>query len=733
MDDVFDGEAEMHPLATPGRSPHKPHAEGGEGRTLIDVRRELNEAAGGVNSTDEEEALSTTSGEALKAVEAALARQVTTKKLSLRQLTVTNQGLGLLERAMEELRIARDAAKDGEEALELVWHTLRRAAQPGSDGEVDVDALLEEDCECMTKAEKARKMILLVGELAAERDRALEAASLSSEKIGGATKADASLPSTSMQTRKGTGKRQNSLNDMTDIEPNSSVKHVVPKAVETNVKPAGAGAARLTQAASLSSTPTTAPTKGGVARLTADTTATAARGLLSMNNDADWAQTASAPPPAIPVTAAKLRELAAVAERAEAVGSTSINLTHVLDSLVVTPLSAHPPAVITRGPVDSPDEMSDVLTRVASIVRVMSNPDTGRVGAGAGAGAGGDSEADELVAQVLELVAQLDAARRSAEDVAVAARADVAAMRAEVAVAWEALGTPHATPTQSSVERFAEELEALLQEKDAVTAVAAQEIENKRRAIVASAEAQRQLVLQTSARARAESALRSAHEQVEGLKRHARELADLNQSSRQQVAAERRLVQRLKNETKQASDREEKERRRADSTHAEAHKLRSGLTARTREAFRNAEAARQAREEAERERGVNQLLRAREQKLESKVCELANAVAQQAQAASVKSQEKAHAAVTGTAVRELEVMVQELAHEEIRSRRRAAEAEAASKAAKEATADALSQVAALRAEVSTLENRISAEANSPGKFLLGRGGRGADELGRGAD
>jgi hypothetical protein len=635
---------------------HEMQSEGVHAMTLVDVRRELTNA----NDTDK------ASASALKVVENALARQVMTKKLSLQQLSVTNNGLGLFERAMEELKLAREAAKEGVEALELVMQTVRRAA---SERDEDDGFCMEHSERSTSTAEKAAKMAFMVGELAAERDRALEAkfpsreGSLSSEKAAGVTEANACFPST--QTREGarTGKQRSSLYGLT------------------------------------------VPTKGGIARPTADTNA---RGSLSANNDADWAQKASAPPPSIPitaVTAAKPRELAEVAERAEAGGSTPINLTRVLDSLVVTPFSAEP---VSGGKQPRrPDEMADVLTRVATIVRKMANPDSS-------SGGGGDGEADARLHDVLELVAQLDAARRSAEDVAAAAHVDVAAMRAEVAVAWEALDTPRATPTQSSVERFAEELEALLHEKDAVTAVAAQEVENKRRAIVASTEAQRQLVLQTSARARAESALRSAHEQVEGLKRHARELADVNQTSRQQVAAERGLVQRLKNETKLACDREEKERRRADSMHAEAHKLRSGMTARTREAFRNAEAARVAREEAERERRANQLLRVREQQLESKVCELANAVAHQAHVVS-KSRESQEAAtvheksyaVSGLAVRELEVLVQELAHEEIRSRRHAAEAEAASKVAKEATAEALSEIAALRAEVSTMEGRMT--------------------------
>ena len=765
-DDDDDGDGGVRPLIKPREAVE-------EDRTLIDVKYELMMTGGDGNdgtTVKDESPSSTTTPSALKVVEDALARQVTTKKLSLRQLTVTNQGLGLLEKATDELKRARAAAKEGEEALERVMRTLRRAAtRPGSEEE-GADNVGEARFEkWATKAEAAEEMIHLVEALAVERDRAIEAASLCREK-------STAEGATELKTVGGE-RRRTFLKDITGHgEPHHPPKSSItrPFFVPTTAEKTGVaktpGVATGAVAVAVVSTPP--PTLATMAT-TRTTTKKKKKNNINnnnddddarvtvapANNDADWAQTASAPPPAIPVTAAKLRELAAVAERAEMVGSTPMNLAHVLDSLVVTPLSTHPPAPgggvsgTLRGNSDdddrsrSPDGVSDVLMRVASIVRVMattnSNPPDaanggssrgveGREGGGGGdrGTTGGDGEADELVSQVLELVAQLDAARRSAEDVAAAARADAATMRQEVAAAWEALGTPTGreggsggrttaavvtgyTPTQSSVERFAEELEALLQEKDAVTAAVAHEADCKRRAIVASAEAQRQLVLQTGARARAESALRSAHEQVEGLKRHARELADLNQSSRQQAAMERRLAQRLKQEVKHAVEREEKEKRRADALHANLHELRAGLTTRTREAARHAEEAKKAREEKERERGETRLLREREKALESKVCELAEAVARQAQTASAsasrekeKERDNAHG-VSGMVVRELEVMVQELAREEIRSRRRAAEAESASEAAEQATAEALSRIAGLKAEVSTLETQLA--------------------------
>lgn len=612
---------------------------------------------------------------------------------------------------MAELVIARKQTKESTVALANVMRALRRAARWG--GRADSDGILrggdgkydggyedgdgydqdEAGHDALSVEEQAAMMVDMVTELAADRDCALEALATLSP-----------IPASSLAASSpGTG---------------------------LNVRTAKA----------------------------ADTAAvhSADRGVHVTNSD--WAQTASAPPPSVRPNPAVDPELAREACRADteyaeaeasdvahaeavAAGGTPFNLTRVLDALVVTPWAAAHAHASTHGSESegrgghsrprraagwerstTTDEMDGVLHRVAGIARGMAaNPDTD--GGGGSGEADGNGDDDARLHDMLNLVQQLDAARRSAEDAAFAAREDVTAMRAEVAVAWEALATPHATPTQSSVERFAEELQSLLFEKDEMTAVAAREAEHKRRAVVSAAEANRQLIIHTGARTRAEAALRSAHEQVEGLKRHARELADLNQTSRQQAAAERSRAQRLQKERDIACDREEKERRRADSLHAEAQQLRSGLTARTREAARHGEAAREARVEVEQERSVHRTLRVREQLLEGKVLELVSAIARQAHVVSKPSANTSQAktlqvplessacTMCGLAVRELEVLVQELALEEIRARARAAAAEAEAATASGATADALQEVAQLRAKISAMDGR-NAEGSS---------------------
>ena len=230
---------------------------------------------------------------------------------------------------------------------------------------------------------------------------------------------------------------------------------------------------------------------------------------------------------------------------------------------------------------------------------------------------------------VLQLVSRLDAARESAEHEARTARAEVAAMRSDVAVAWDALATPRATPTRGGVEQFADELEALLKEKDASSVEAAKALEDRRRALVAVSRAEDDMRAHIHAREKIITELRTLHDESVGLRRHVRELADRNQESRHQLANERSRVQRLKDENKTTVAREEKERRRAEALQSEIQELRSGLTRKMQEANRSAAAVKNVRAELERERGDVQLLRAREEQLELKVCELADELARQ--------------------------------------------------------------------------------------------------------
>lgn len=306
---------------------------------------------------------------------------------------------------------------------------------------------------------------------------------------------------------------------------------------------------------------------------------------------------------------------------------------------------------------------------------------------------------------VLQLVSRLDAARESAEHEARTARAEVAAMRSDVAVAWDALATPRATPTRGGVEQFADELEALLKEKDASSVEAAKALEDRRRALVAVSRAEDDMRAHIHAREKIITELRTLQDESVGLRRHVRELADRNQESRHQLANERSRVQRLKDENKTTVAREEKERRRAEALQSEIQELRSGLTRKMQEANRSAAAVKNVRAELERERGDVQLLRAREEQLELKVCELADELARQDKmlANTPNSSNKitgfpASTLHTPNGLRELEILVQELAKEELRARRRAEEAERT--------------VDELKADVEQLNKKIASGINS---------------------
>ena len=126
-----------------------------------------------------------------------------------------------------------------------------------------------------------------------------------------------------------------------------------------------------------------------------------------------------------------------------------------------------------------------------------------------------------------------------------------------------------------------------------------------------------------------ETELRILQDENVGLRRHVRELADRNQKSRHKLAIERGLLQRSKDEKKTLAAREEKERRRAEALQSEIHELRSGLTRKMQEAKRSATAVKNIGSELERERADIQLVRAREEQLELKVCELADELARQ--------------------------------------------------------------------------------------------------------
>ena len=283
---------------------------------------------------------------------------------------------------------------------------------------------------------------------------------------------------------------------------------------------------------------------------------------------------------------------------------------------------------------------------------------------------------------VLQLVTRLDAARETAEHDARTSRADVAAMRADVAVAWDALATPRATPTRGGVEQFADELEALLREKDATAVEAQQAMEDRRRALAAVSRAEDDLKSHIHAHEKMETELRILQDENVGLKRHVRELADRNQKSRHKLAIERGLLQRSKDEKKSLAAREERERRRAEALQSEIHELRSGLTRQMQEAKRSATAMKNIGSELERERADVQLLRAREAQLELKVCELADELARLDKMLANSSTNSSKVtgfstttSCTSNGLREMEILVQELAKEELSARRRAEEAE----------------------------------------------------------
>ena len=283
---------------------------------------------------------------------------------------------------------------------------------------------------------------------------------------------------------------------------------------------------------------------------------------------------------------------------------------------------------------------------------------------------------------VLQLVTRLDAAREIAEHEARMSRADVTAMRADVAVAWDALATPCATPTRGGVEQFADELEALLREKDATAVEAQQAAEGERRALAAASRAEDDLKSRIHAHEKMEAELKILQDENAGLRRHVHELADRNQKSRHKIAIERRLLQRSKDEKQTLAAKEERERRRAEALQSEIHELRGGLTRKMQEAKRSASAVKNIGSELERERADVQLLRAREAQLELKVCELADELARLDKMLANSSTNSSKVtgfstttSCTSNGLREMEILVQELAKEEVSARRRAEEAE----------------------------------------------------------
>jgi hypothetical protein len=284
---------------------------------------------------------------------------------------------------------------------------------------------------------------------------------------------------------------------------------------------------------------------------------------------------------------------------------------------------------------------------------------------------------------VLQLVTCLDDARETAEHEARVARADIAAMRTDVAVAWDALATPRATPTRCGVEQFADELEALLREKDAASFEAAKAVEDRRHALAAVSRAEDDIKSHIHHREKMTTELMTLQDDRVGLRRHVRQLADRNQKSRQQLAIERSRVQRLKDENKTMAAKEDKERRRAEALQSEIQELRSALTRKAHEASRNATAAKHIWAKLDHERAEVQHFRSREEQLELKVFELADELALQDK--MLENSPNISSKVTGfslttlhtapNVLRELEILVQELAKEELRARRRAEEAE----------------------------------------------------------
>jgi hypothetical protein len=304
------------------------------------------------------------------------------------------------------------------------------------------------------------------------------------------------------------------------------------------------------------------------------------------------------------------------------------------------------------------------------------------------------------VDEIMELVMKIEASRISAENSLTGCRAQISALHADVRVAWEALTSLRSTPTRGSVEGFAEELESLLREKDAATLAISQLTEDKQRAMKSASQVTEKLLASDGIRMQAEAELATMREQVQGLQKHIRELADLNQKSRQQLAAERSRSQRFESECAHAHAREEKDRRRFALLQAEVSELRNGLTRRVRQVNRSALLTKRAYEELAREKASQTVLRARERELELKVCELADALAANQDDIKLgKSFSTLVANSSGgtphhdaTASREVELLVQELAREEMRARKRADEAE-------KIAASALSEVKALKEAV----------------------------------
>lgn len=307
------------------------------------------------------------------------------------------------------------------------------------------------------------------------------------------------------------------------------------------------------------------------------------------------------------------------------------------------------------------------------------------------------------VYEIIELVTKIEASRISAENSLTGCRAQISALHADLRVAWEALTSLRSTPTRGSVEGFAEELESLLREKDAAMLAISQLTEDKRRAVESASQVTEKLLASDGIRMQAETELTTMRKQVQGLQKHICELADLNHKSRQQLATERSRSQRLQSECACAHAREEKERRHIALLQAEVSQLRSGLTRRVRQVNRSALLAKRAHEELAREKASQTVHRARERELELKVCELADALAANQDNRKLGKSFSTLANSSGEtlrphakASREVELLVQELAHEEMKARNRADEAE-------KIAASALSEVKALKEAVKQLK------------------------------
>ena len=299
---------------------------------------------------------------------------------------------------------------------------------------------------------------------------------------------------------------------------------------------------------------------------------------------------------------------------------------------------------------------------------------------------------------VLAHVTELVAARRCAEEATHAAHISINTIKKDVSKAWNVLAIPREAPTRSSVEGFAAELESLLQEKDVVTTALAQMTDEKCRALESAVEAKKISADHANALKRAESELLSTREQIVELKTQVSELAELNQITRRQLAAERSRLQRIEREKEVIIALEDKERRRADLLQAEARELRWGLRRRVHESYRHQSLAKKACADLERERTSTQLSQIREQELEVKVCELANELTRQnTDSIAVfntrgKKQEDISESDRELVSKEMQLLVHELAREGMRANLRAEKAEAVA-------ADAFKEIRALKARV----------------------------------